>query len=74
MGRSRIYHEHRRVLVGNPTTRNPLLTLNTVAIVEFYGSVGTINKKWSVHLLALWPNNTLERFNAVLYRRKEAEL
>jgi hypothetical protein len=77
MGPSRVYQEHRRVLVGNPTTRNPLLTLNTVAIVGFvgfYGSVGTTNMKWSAHLLALWPSNTLERFNAVLYRRKQAEL
>jgi hypothetical protein len=37
MGRSRVYQEHRRVLVGNPTTRNPLLTLKTVAVVEFVG-------------------------------------
>jgi hypothetical protein len=49
MGSCRVYQEHRRVLVGNPTTRNPLLTLNTVAIVGFvgfYGSVGTTNMKW----------------------------
>jgi hypothetical protein len=38
MGCSRVYQEHCRVQVGNPTTRNPLLTLNTVAVVGFVGS------------------------------------
>ncbi len=35
--RRRVYREHRRVLVGNPTTRNPLLIPNTAAIVGFVG-------------------------------------
>jgi hypothetical protein len=37
MIRRRVCSKHCRVLVGNPTTRNPLLTLNTVAIVGFVG-------------------------------------
>jgi hypothetical protein len=31
----RVGTDHRRVLVGNPTARNPLLAPNTLAIVGF---------------------------------------
>ena len=33
----RVGREHRRVLVGNPTTTNPLLMPDTVTIVRFVG-------------------------------------
>ncbi len=52
----RVCREHRRVLVGNPTARNPLLAPNTPAIVGFVGfyvSGGAANKKWSARLLAV---------------------
>ncbi len=36
-GRRRVCREHRRVLVGNLTARNPLLMPNTLATVGFVG-------------------------------------